>query len=96
MRTSSRFAGDAKDPCLECGESTVMGSGNFINRVPAFGYGEDMTYGWLCPVCTETDWENEPNDNKAWCDTQVLSEHDRGLLQDIVNSLEARHTDGVS
>ena len=32
------------DPCIHCGESTAMGYGNFVNRIPAES-------GWACPNC---------------------------------------------
>ena len=32
------------DPCIHCGESTAMGYGNFVNRIPAEN-------GWACPNC---------------------------------------------
>jgi hypothetical protein len=32
------------DPCIYCGESTAMGDGKFVNRIPA----DD---GWACAEC---------------------------------------------
>ena len=32
------------DSCVECGESTALGKGRFVNRV-------SVGNGWLCPDC---------------------------------------------
>ena len=44
---------DVKDPCVDCGESTAFGSGNFVNRIPADRRLEDGTVidGYMCPTC---------------------------------------------
>lgn len=39
---------DIGELCIECGESTAFGTGNFVNRVPADN-GELI--GFLCPDC---------------------------------------------
>jgi hypothetical protein len=41
------------DPCVECGETTVFGSGRFVNRIPAEREGPDgaSLVGFLCPEC---------------------------------------------
>lgn len=41
------------DPCVECGETTVFGSGRFVNRIPAEREGPDggSLVGFLCPDC---------------------------------------------
>ena len=46
-------SGDVKDPCVDCGVSTVFGSGNFVNRIPADRVLEDGTRidGHMCPTC---------------------------------------------
>ena len=38
------------DPCVHCGESTAMGSGRFVNRIPC----DD---GWGCAECLGMDCE---------------------------------------
>ena len=47
------FESEVKDPCVHCGGPTVLGSGNFVNRIPADRYLEDGTYidGYMCATC---------------------------------------------
>ena len=42
------------DPCVECGLSTELGSGRFINRL---GWDDGEKDGWMCPECLETECE---------------------------------------
>ena len=54
------------DCCVECGRSTVFGSGLFVNRVPVFdNYAEKVENGrpypkgeYICPEC-EAEFEKE-------------------------------------
>ena len=39
---------DIGDKCIECMQSTVFGSGLFVNRLPA---DNDKYIGYLCPEC---------------------------------------------
>jgi|TARA_R110002126_G_scaffold103434_1_gene236428 hypothetical protein len=56
------------DTCVECGESTVFGTGKFVNRIPAGycdGAGEDAIAGYLCGDCLsiiEIEIEENSND----------------------------------
>jgi hypothetical protein len=59
---------DTTDPCVDCGESTKMGSGNFVNRLPSDRSEESFyVYSYRCttcgtpPVCLECEIE-EPQD----------------------------------
>lgn len=54
------------DPCVHCGESTVFGSGRFVNRIPADTTLEDGTTrsGYACAECLAIECETcgEPCD----------------------------------
>ena len=45
-----------KDPCVYCGESTVLGSGRFVNRIPC-------NDGWGCAECSGVECKR--------CDKQI-------------------------
>lgn len=47
-----RFSKGDIDLCLECREDTSLGSGRFVNRIPAYNDGEE---GWMCEVCQTAD-----------------------------------------
>lgn len=43
------------DPCVHCGKSTSLGSGLYINRVPAL---TDDADGYMCVVCQSAECES--------------------------------------
>ena len=55
---------DLGDRCYECGESTLFGSGRFVNRIPGDSEIETNTgkivrvEGYFCPVCQIADCEH--------------------------------------
>ena len=60
LRTDAAPHLDAGQICLWCGVSVALGSGNFVNRVPA---DRDGVYGWMCAECDSC----EDDMSFFWC-----------------------------
>jgi len=59
---------DIGDKCVECLRPTSIGSGLFVNRIPA---DNDEYIGWLCAECN---WhECDRCDEKIYCDEDITA-----------------------